>query len=87
MNCPYCCGEGIYHDQDGYEMICNFCEGNGEIHPSDLDIDEEDIEYGVAGYEQIGDHKGDKKLRSRTIRRVWKSNKKILPNNRYGGYD
>ena len=27
--CRYCMGEGVYLDEDGYEMLCKHCDGSG----------------------------------------------------------
>ena len=36
---------------------------------------------------QIGDHKGDKKMRNRHIRRAWNNDGVMLPHNKYRGFD
>ena len=35
--CTWCNGDGIYHDQDGYEMLCSRCKGYG-IEPLEKDL-------------------------------------------------
>jgi len=53
-----------------------------------VEEDEIIIKYGKAPQgEQIGDHTGDKKTRNRHIRRSWRNGNKILPDNKYRGFD
>jgi len=37
--------------------------------------------------EQIGDHKGCKKVRNRHTRRAWKNGGRIMADRKYRGYD
>jgi len=80
LQCEECNQYFIMADLGDVTSKCPYCGGQG--------VHEDPVSYSMpASGPQIGDHPGDKKSRSREVRRGWGHGKKIAPTTKYRGYD